>query len=325
MTRVQGGLGARSLWPRAAAAGLAAAVSFSALLTSSAARAEASEAAVDALIHDLSKVVEIQASLGWKIDKYEYEEMIPDALLSVCRSTDEVRLAALGRLDDRITGLDGPLEEAYHRNGDSLDDLGELVFVTRVRTLLEEASRRASAECPLGMGPEVDFRGLQTDAYRFTLSVEGGGLFTLQKPISGPVDLGGGGSGRMLLGRGLNQHWSVLAGAELGLTAIFDQTETATNFPIQFTAAVPVVLRHHRVTWHFDFELAPLGFFTANDLTVSMGGRFGFLIGVSTLRVRRIMPWAGIGLALEYIAKTDDRSALALAKGGARVGFDWDF
>jgi hypothetical protein len=300
-------------------------VTLAALLVSSAARAETSVEAVDALIHDISKVVEIQSSLGWKIDKYEYEEMMPDALLSVCRSTDEARLAALGRLDDRITGLDGPLEEAYRRSGDSLDGLSELVFVTRVRTLLEEASRRASTECPLGMKPEADFRGLQTDAYRFTLSVEGGGLFTLQKPINAPIELGGGGSGRMLLGRGLNQHWTVLAGAELGLTAIFDQTETATNFPIQFTAAVPVVVRHHRVSWHFDFELAPLGFFTANDRNVSMGGRFGFLLGVSTLRVRRIMPWAGIGFALEYIAKTEDRRAIALAKGGARVGFDWDF
>jgi hypothetical protein len=37
------------------------------------------------------------------------------------------------------------------------------------------------------------------------------------------------------------------------------------------------------------------------------------------------MPWAGIGMAVEYIFPTDARGGLTLLKGGVRVGFDWDF
>lgn len=304
---------------------VAASSAAAAIALSSEVFAEASPKAVDALVHDLEKIIENQTSLGWKIDKYDFDKMMPDALLSVCRSTDEARLAALGELDERINDLGGPLEEAYRSRGKSLKGLGELVFVTRIHDLLEEASQRASGECPLGMEPEPDFRGLQTDAYRFTISVEGGGLFMLQRPKGEAYQFGGGGSGRLLLGRGLNQHWTVLAGVELGGAAIIAQTDTTTNFPLQFTGAIPVVLRRHWVTWHFDFEAAPLGFFTASDLALRPGARFGFLIGISTLRIRRIMPWAGLGIAGEYVFRAPDHKPLSIAKGGLRVGFDWDF
>lgn len=296
-----------------------------ALLGPAPARADGTDIAADALVHDLEKIVEYQSSIGWKIDKYEYEKMMPDALLSVCRSTDEARLRALGDIDQRIDALGGPLEEAYRANNNSLSGLKELQFVTRIRALLEEASRRASSECPLGMDPDPTFKGLQTDAGRWTISVEGGGLFTLQRANPGGYQFGGGGSGRLLLGRGINQHWTILAGAELGGTALFDQTDKGTNFPLQFTGALPVVLRRHWVTWHFDFEMAPIAFATGDDYTVSPGGRLGILLGVSTLRIRGIMPWAGVGLAGEYISKAEHRPSRAVAKGGLRVGFDWDY
>ncbi|MCK6588944.1 MAG: hypothetical protein HUU21_27030 [Polyangiaceae bacterium] len=281
--------------------------------------------AVTALIHDLEKMVEVQTSIGWKIDRYEIEEMMPDALLSVCRTTDETRAAAVTALDERLDAIGGPPEEAYRVSGGDYSAIRENLFVGRMRAVLEEALRRAPSECPFYLAPEPDFRGVQTDAYRFTLSVEGGGLFTLQHWGGTVFEIGGGGSGRLLLGRGLNQHWTILAGPELGMTAIFDQDATSTNFPLQFVGAVPVVVRRLSVTWHYDMEVAPLGFYTKEEGEVSFGLRGGFLIGVSTLRIRGIMPWAGVGIAVEYIFPTDARGGLTALKGGARVGFDWDF
>ena len=64
--------------------------------------------AVDSLMFDVRKVVEVQASSGWKIDRYEYEKMMPDTLLSVCRTTDETRSLALAALGREVTRLGGP-------------------------------------------------------------------------------------------------------------------------------------------------------------------------------------------------------------------------
>lgn len=295
-----------------------------ALLPAAAAAAEPSQA-VEALIHDLEKIVEVQVSVGWKIDRYEFEEMMPDALLSVCRTTDDTRSAALTALDERLDAVGGPPEEAYRASGGKYDEIGQNLRVGRIRALLEEAIRRAAAECPFYIEQEPDFRGIQTDAYRFTLSGEGGGLFTAQHWGGRVFEVGAGGSGRLMLGYGLSPRWTLLAGPELGVTAIFDQNEVSTNFPLQFVGAVPLVLRRLNVTWHYDMELAPLGFYTKAEGEVSFGMRAGFLIGVSTLRIRGIMPWFGVGMALEYIFPTDARTGLTLLKGGARVGFDWDF
>src|SRR4051812_4655821 len=84
--------------------------------------------AVESLVFDVRKIVEIQQSSGWKIDRYEYEKMMPDTLLSVCRTTEETRSLALALLRREITRLDGPLEEALKKNENKIDDLKPLLF-----------------------------------------------------------------------------------------------------------------------------------------------------------------------------------------------------
>ena len=74
-----------------------------------------------------------------------------------------------------------------------------------------------------------------------------------------------------------------------------------------------------------DLELAPLVFFTDTDPRLSYGMRLGVTMGVSALRIRRIMPWAGLGLVTEYLFANSHRPHLVALRGGARVGFDWDF
>ncbi|WP_437736001.1 hypothetical protein [Sorangium sp. So ce1335] len=301
--------------------------------------------AVVGLLVDLEKMVEVQQSLGWTIDRYELDEIMSPALMSVCSATPETRVAALAALDRRIRELGGPVEEAFRRRGGDLDEVADLLFATRVRALLHEAMRRAghgddtrltsdargtrapretSTECPFWLRPSPAFRGRETDAYRTTLNLEGGGLGALEA-AQGRVLLGAGGSARLLLGRGINERWTFLAGGEFGGTAQFEQTETKTRFPIRFTAALPMVLRYHARTWHYEGELASIAYFTQDDLRVSPGLRVGTLIGVSALRVRGIMPWAGVGVAVEHVLETHQRPAQWNIKAGARVGFDLGF
>lgn len=300
------------------------AAALSVLLVSTNLWAEPSERAVQGLIHDLEKIVELQTSVGWKIDRYEYEKMMPDALQSICRTSEEAHFAALTELDETIEALGGPPEERFELSG-SMKGLDEVLYQSRVRALLLEGMRRSADECPFWIAVEPEFKGIQTDAYRFTLSAEGGGLFALERMSGGTYEFGGGGSGRLLLGYGIDQHWTALLGIELGGLAIFDQTAAGTNFPIQFTAAMPLVVRRLNVSWHYDIELAPLAFATEAERKVTFGLRGGFLVGISTLRIRKVMPWAGLGIAVESIFGTEDRPSMFVLKAGARVGFDYDF
>jgi hypothetical protein len=294
--------------------------------------------AVDSLVFDVRKVVEIQQSSGWKIDRYEYEKMMPDTLLSVCRTTEETRSLALAVLRREITRLDGPLEEALKKNGNKIDDIKPLLFATRVEHTLSEAMRRAPTECPLWVTPKANFRSIQVAADRFTLTAEGVGSAMLQYSAVHPagttgITLGGGGGGRLLLGRGFGQDWSVRVGPEFGVVALVQRENNSTTLPLQFVAAVPVVVRYTDISWHYNLEAAPLAMLTEQDLAekrpakyLRYGARVCVMIGISTLQVRSFIPWAAAWAAAEVFPETtDNRSLLLNLKGGVRAGVDWDF
>lgn len=301
----------------------AAAALFSALLPLQASAAPPSRAE-RALLHDLAKIVEVRATLGWKIDRYELDAMMPDALQSVCATPESTRTSALARQGRLVDALGGPIEQAFQRNGRSLDGLGDLLAATRVEDLLAEALRRAPTECPFWLLPSSDFIGVQTDAHRLTLNLETDGLLLLRRTENGFLP-GGGGGGRLLLGYGLSERWTLLFGGDVAGWALFDQSDAATRFPIEVVAATPLVVRHVRRTWQFDVEAAPVAFLTLDDLRPRIGGRLGGAIGLSSLRIRRIMPFAGIHASVDLFPGTEVRPMTMVIKGGARVGFDWDF
>lgn len=286
--------------------------------------------AVQSLLFDVRKVVEIQASSGWKIDRYEYEKMMPDALLSVCRTTDEVRSFALAELAREIATLGGPLEDALKKVDNDISEVKPLLFATRVRHTLAEAVRRAPSECPIWVTPKTSFRSIQTGVDRFTLTAEGGGSGFLQyatRHQAGTTGftVGGGGGGRLLLGRGFNHVWSVRTGAELNVHALVQRDQAVTTLPLQFLGAIPIVIRYTDVSWHYNFEVAPLGLATEQDTAIQYGFRVGAMIGISTLQVRSFIPWAGVGAYVEVFPGVDGRTTLLNLKGGVRAGVDWDF
>jgi hypothetical protein len=290
----------------------------------------AMQATVDSLAFDMRKVVEVQASSGWKIDRYEYEKMMPDALLSVCRTTDETRSLTLAQLEREVVRLGGPLEDALKKNGNKIDELKPLLFATRVAHTLAEALRRAPAECPLWVMPQPNFRSVQAGVDRFTLTVEGGGTGLLQYAAKHPAGsngftIGGGGGGRLLLGRGFGHVWSVRTGAELGVIALVQREKNSTSLPLQFMGAIPLVIRYTDISWHYNFEVAPLAMFTESEPSLRYGVRLGLMIGISALQVRSFIPWAGVGGAVEVFPDASGRPLLLNLKGGVRAGLDWDF
>lgn len=282
------------------------------------------------LLFDVRKVVEVQVSTGWKIDRYEYEKMMPDTLLSVCRTTDETRGFALAEAGREITRLGGPLASALEKNGNKIGELKPLLFATRVERLLAEAVRRAPSECPLWVTPERQFRSVQAGVDRFFISLEGGGAGMLQYAADHPpgttgFTLGGGGGGRLLLGRGFGHVWSVRIGPELSGTALVQRDGNTTSLPLQFQGAIPLVVRYMDVSWHYNAEVAPLAMFTETDPKLRYGFRFGVMIGISALQVRSFIPWAGVGGSIEVFPEADGRTMLVNLKGGVRAGVDWDF
>lgn len=293
----------------------------------------------DALVHDLTFTVAIQTQRGWEIDSQELFEMTPVALESLCRSTPEARLQAMRLLEARERQLGGPPEAAFARAGGDIEAIEDLLLVHRSRLLLAETGRRAAVDCGWRFRPRPTFRGRQTNAGRTILHVDGGGLATLRRSSHGwsfdagglgdtesRWSYGGGGSGRLLIGRGFSQRWSGLAGVEVGGAALLDDADKDQRIAIQVFAAAPVVLRWSSLQWHVDVETTPIVQFGAEANLRGIGIRGGTLLAVSTQRVLDVLPWAGFGLSYErMLTGTAGAIGEASVRAGFRIGLDWDF
>jgi hypothetical protein len=241
--------------------------------------------------------------------------MMPDALMSVCSTTVETRSAALVRARREVARREVPLKER--------------VFATRVEHLLAEAMRRAPAECSPSVNPQPNFTARQAGVDRFILSVEGGGAAMIQHARKHPDGTtgfrgAGGGGGRLLFGGGFGLHWSLRVGPEINVSMLARRQGNTAKLPLQYQGAVPIVVRYTAVSWHYNLEVAPLVMVTNTDLVPRYGGRVGLLVGVSRLKTRRIIPWAGLGLTAELFPAMNGEGMLLNLKGGLRVGFDWD-
>lgn len=281
-------------------------------------------AAAQALIHDMEMMVDNQETTGWTIDHYEYDEMMHDAVYSACLAPREARSLVIAWAEARVVALGGPIEAALAR-GRPVDELDELLFATRVSTIARRAAQAAETQCSPWHEALPSFRGVHSNAERMTLNLETGGVILIQRTGS-ERDFGGGFAVRLTAGYGLDHHLSLFTGAEIHVTTLFPAgSDTTTRFPIQYVIGVPVVLRHRFLMWHHDVSAGPVAMFTDNSSQASYGFRVGALVGVSTLRIRHIMPWFGPGIELEYLFENEARDATASVKGGARLGFDWDF
>ncbi len=281
--------------------------------------ADADAPAFEALREDLERLIEVQESSGWKIDRYEIEEMMPSALMTVCKVPASTRARALAWYDRRILALGGPLEVAWPKSK-SVSALRPLIFTTRVRALLAEASKRAATECPVWLEPDPAFRGVQSDVDRSSLNLETGGLLQIRH-TQGRWTYGGGGVIRALASHGFGRV-TLLAGPEFAGGAML-RVGAGGGFVVNYFPAIPVVLRMHQRTWHYDVELAPVALFQADDGRFSWGVRFGVGGGIQGRRSRGVIPWAGIAFAYEtYFPGA--RPVAQFLRGGLRVGIVWN-
>ncbi len=274
---------------------------------------------VGALISDVERIIAAFEDEGWFIDSEAYAQIAPVLLESVCRTPADQRLVALHILehDARVD----PERLFLQSAGELTDEVEDALSARRRWTALKLAMARSN-ECPFWSKPSADFTGRQTTRDKWAIHAEGGGLVSLGRTHE-RYALGGGGSGRLLIGRGVGDDLSLLVGAEVGGGADLNPPGDDAQFTLKYTAAVPLMVRSRSVAWHYDFELAPIALLEAENTNLSWGARGGFAIGLSTLRVRDFLPWAGAAITLEHYFPSGGRQSSQVLRGGLRVGFRW--
>lgn len=280
--------------------------------------------ATESLLRDLERIVDGAESSGWFGDEEALYELRDDVLGSVCRTPAKAREAALRRLLEESARA-GDARALYEARGRKVDaDVEHARFLEREIFLLRHAIERAPASCPFWVTPEPGFRGRQSDRDRFTLHLESGGNAQL-RITEGSATIGAGGLGRVLFGYGFCGDTTLLAGLEFGGGAMLKPGVEPTEFVVNYFPAIPVVLRLRNVAWHYDVEVAPVALFQADDGDFSFGFRTGFGLGLSGLRTRNLLPWAGAVLGYEHYFASGGRPPAHFLRGGVRVGVAWDF
>lgn len=273
-----------------------------------------------ALHRDLERIVTLADAEGWKIDRMQIEDALPNALMSVCQTTDQDRAELLKWLSVQIA-KEGSLEERYKQNGRSFDDLENLLVLTRIQMLLTKSLAVAEADCPFWMEPNKHFTGRQILDHRWFASVGGGGK-GMSVTQDGDTDYNFGGAGRLLLGRGFGRHATLLTGVELGGSAAFpkDAMGERGNLTLALDLVVPLIYRHRSVNTYWEVEAGYVGHTTEGKYDPAHGAHLGLAFGGSTSRRRWLFPGAAFGISYERISESQTLHVLKL---GFRVAIDF--
>lgn len=283
--------------------------------------AAAESAAADALLTDLERIVTSTEASGWFLDEEAMRTVVPALLESVCRATPAARSQALDTLRLRARQAGDP-RTLYTASGESACFWNAL-SIERQQRALEQALARAERDCPFWVPARSGFKSRQTDHARWTLGLETGGNVQLRQ-TAGRWTFGGGGLARVLPGYGLSPHMSLLFGVEFGGGAMLRPGAQQTEFVVNYFPALPLVLRIRDVNWRYDVEVGPVALFQADNTRLSFGARIGTSIGIIALRIRNVLPWAGVAATYEYYFAGGDRPAAHFVRGGLRVGILWD-
>jgi hypothetical protein len=275
-----------------------------------------------ALYRDLERMVALAETEGWDIDRLEISELMSPALRSACEVPLARREELVAWLDARIVELGGPVEAAFKRTGD-LDDLGELVTLSRIRALLGATLENAAADCPFWLAPDEGFRSRQVLDDKWAMTLEGGGK-AIYSNRDGQSNVTAGGAGRLLVGYTFGARVGLHAGVEVAASADFprDATGERGGLVFAFDVSAPVVLRYHLVNAYLELEAAYLAHFTEEDIDLESGARVGLAIGGRLLRRRWFLPGAALALSYE---RTFSDQPLHQLKLGLRVSIDLPF
>lgn len=279
--------------------------------------------AQSALYRDLERMVNISAAAGWHIDRVEIDELMSDALQSVCRVPAADRRGLLAWIDAEIMDAGGPVEVAYRERGHELSKVKRLLELTRIKKLLARATVLADDDCPFWVEPSERFSGRQLLDDRWVLSFGGGGKGIVL--ISGDdVDLSAGGAGRLLLGRAFGPHWMISAGLEIGALASFpkDADGGRQNLVLGADLVAPAVVRYRLVNSYVEVQGGYLGQVREGSSAVTDGVNVGAAFGAQASRARWFLPGAAFGVSLERTFEDQVQPAQWAIKAGFRVAID---
>lgn len=284
-------------------------------------------ASTAALYRDLERLVMVEDTAGWEIDRLEVEGLLASALGSVCRVHPVERRALLEWLDVEIARHGGPVEAAWQRAGKRMSRIQTLVRLTRIRKVLAHADQHADADCPFWIEPTDHFAGRQISDDRWTLSGGGGGK-AIGVVQGDRADLEFGGAGRLLLGYTFGSRSGLYAGLEIGASASFPKDE-ATGTRGQLVVAVdvvtPIVYRHTFINSYLEVEAGWLGHTTEEaPEQIDPGMHVGVAFGGRATRTRFFFPGAAFGINYDRTF-AGDGADLHMVKIGLRVAFDVDF
>jgi hypothetical protein len=274
------------------------------------------------LLSDVERIVNAQEYDQWFVDTHAYQELLPELMPSVCRSTPAARQYALAVTHAQSRDAGDP-RARFAEVGEVTDEVEDALHYQRQHEALSTAVDLAASQCPFWSPPEPGFPGRQTTRRRLVLSLETGGLAQL-RIAEGDAHLGGGGAGRLLGAYRWRAGVSLLGGLEFGGGAMVRPGTGASGFVINYLPAVPLVVRFHDVAWHYELETAAVALFQADNTDPSFGVRGGAGVGFSTLRTRDILPWAGATVAVEHYFAGGGRAEAQFIRAGLRLGFLWD-
>jgi len=294
------------------------------LLATACARTLPPDPSSAALYRDLQRIVGLQTTAGWQIDRVEIEGILPAALMSLCRVEPESRARLLRWLDERIAALGGPVEDAYANRGHKLSRVKALLAETRIRMALARAMEAAAEDCPFWLEPKPGFRGRQISDDRWQLSLGGGGKGILVSQ-GGEQDIHFGGAGRILFGRAIGDRWSLYAGAEAGASASFPRDDEGGRGALVLGVDVvaPVVARFRFVNSYVEAEAGYLARVTEDQHAPVHGMHVGAAVGGRATRTRWFFPGAAFAVSYERtFPRASQGEPLQTVKIGFRVAFD---
>ncbi len=281
------------------------------------------ERSARSLFRDLERQVTVSAATGWGVDRLEIEGILEGTLDSVCRVDPLARRDLRAWIEAELRRRGAPVEIAWREHGKQLDNVSDLLVLTRVSKLLARAEEVAQ-ECPFWLEPEVPFRGRQISERRWQLSFGGGGK-GIVVARGERTDVSFGGAGRLMLGRTLANGDGLYVGGELGGSAAFpkDAMGERTSIVIGADFVTPVVYRRTLTSAYLEVEAGWLGHSTEADWgELDHGIHLGFAAGGRALRTRFLFPGVALGVSWERLfLDGDDITAIKI---GARVAFDLD-
>ena len=275
---------------------------------------------VDALWFDVMRIVEAEEGSGWLLDEMALDALLPALMQSVCRATPAVRARTFERMLSEAAALGDP-RVLFEQDGE-LSGRTKAALAAQRRVAALGRGNAAARACPFWLQADPEFRGLQSTRDRFVVNFDTGGTVQLRRS-EGLWTIGAGGFGRALAGYGFT-HVSLLSGIEFGGGALLEPHTHPTEFIINYSPAVPFIVRLHDKSWNLDLETAAVGLFQASNTALSYGVRGGVTLGISSLRLRGVLPWVGLGLASEYHFANAARPGAFYLRGGLRVGGVWD-